>query len=98
MAVVVSPKVCRIPAAQDVTLKELAFSYGEEPVFFRPEPDGSPRRYHRHHRPGMPVKIPPWPRVFLCGSALSRLGLLWRQEFSALTPRRIAATVGYPGP
>ena len=45
---------------------------------FRPEPDGPPRRYHRHHRPGRLRKIHPWPRISL-RSALSRLGLLWRQ-------------------
>ena len=45
---------------------------------FRPEPDGPPRRYHRHHRPGHLRKIHPWPRIPL-RSALSRLGLLWRQ-------------------
>ena len=45
----------------------------------RPEPDGPPRRYHRHHRPGRLRKIHPWPRIPL-RNALSRLGLLWRQR------------------
>ena len=45
----------------------------------RPEPDGPPRRYHRHHRPGCLRKIHPWPRIPL-RNALSRLGLLWRQR------------------
>ena len=62
----------------------------------RPEPDGPSRRYHRHHRPGRLRKIHHWPRISL-RSALSGSVCFGGREFSALTPRQIAATVGYLG-
>ena len=81
----------QIPAAQDVTLKELAFSYGEEPVF-----SGLSLTAH----PGDIIGIT---GPVACGK--STLGeapyqgsvCFGGRELSTLTPRQIAATVGYLG-
>ncbi len=86
----------QIPAAQEVTLKELAFSYGEEPVF-----SGLSLTAH----PGDIIGIT---GPVACGkSTLAAYSSAKRpikgsvcfggRELSALTPRQIAATVGYLG-
>ena len=65
----------QIPAAQDVTLKELAFSYGEEPVFS-----------------GLSLTAHPGDIIGITGPVC-----FGGRELSALTPRQIAAAVGYLG-
>ena len=86
----------QIPAAQDVTLKELAFSYGEEPVF---------SGLSLTARPGDIIGITgpvacgksTLGRVFLCEAPYGGSARFGGTEFSALTPRQISATVGYLG-
>ena len=86
----------QIPAAQDVTLKELAFSYGEEPVF-----SGLSLTAHPGDIIGITGPVAcgksALGRVFLCEAPYQGLVCFGGREFSALTPRQIAATVGYLG-
>ena len=86
----------QIPAAQDVTLKELAFSYGEEPVF-----SGLSLTAHPGDIIGITGPVAcgksTLGRVFLCEAPYQGLVCFGGREFSALTPRQIAATVGYLG-
>ena len=86
----------QIPAAQDVALKELAFSYGEEPVF-----SGLSLTAHPGDIIGItgPVACGKSTigRVFLCEAPYQGSVCFGGREFSALTPRQIAATVGYLG-
>ena len=86
----------QIPAAQEVTLKKLAFSYGEEPVF---------SGLSLTARPGDIIGITgpvacgksTLGRVFLCEAPYGGSARFGGTEFSALTPRQISATVGYLG-
>lgn len=86
----------QIPAAQDVTLKELAFSYGEEPVF-----SGLSLTAHPGDIIGITGPVAcgksTLGRVFLCEAPYQGSVCFGGREFSALTPRQIAATVGYLG-
>ena len=86
----------QIPAAQDVTLKELAFSYGEEPVF-----SGLSLTAHPGDIIGITGPVAcgksTLGRVFLCEASYQGSVCFGGREFSALTPRQIAATVGYLG-
>ena len=86
----------QIPAAQDVTLKELAFSYGEEPVF-----SGLSLTAHPGDIIGITGPVAcgksTLGRVFLCEAPYQGLVCFGGRELSALTPRQIAATVGYLG-
>ena len=86
----------QIPAAQDVTLKELAFSYGEEPVF-----SGLCLTAHPGDIIGITGPVAcgksTLGRVFLCEAPYQGSVCFGGREFSALTPRQIAATVGYLG-
>ena len=82
----------QIPAAQDVTLKELAFSYGEEPVF-----SGLSLTAHPGDIIGITGGKSTLGRVFLCEAPYQGSVCFGGREFSALTPRQIAATVGYLG-
>ena len=86
----------QIPAAQEVTLKELAFSYGEEPVF-----SGLSLTAHPGDIIGITGPVAcgksTLGRVFLCEAPYQGSVCFGGREFSTLTPRQIAATVGYLG-
>ena len=86
----------QIPAAQDVTLKELAFSYGEEPVF-----SGLSLTAHPGDIIGITGPVAcgksTLGRVFLCEAPYQGSVCFSGRELSALTPCQIAATVGYLG-
>ena len=86
----------QIPAAQDVTLKELAFSYGEEPVF-----SGLSLTAHPGDIIGITGLVAcgksTLGRVFLCEAPYQGSVCFGGRELSTLTPRQIAATVGYLG-
>ena len=86
----------QIPAAQDVTLKELAFSYGEEPVF-----SGLSLTAHPGDLIGITGPVAcgksTLGRVFLCEAPYQGSVCFGGRELSTLTPRQIAATVGYLG-
>lgn len=86
----------QIPAAQDVTLKELTFSYGEEPVF-----SGLSLTAHPGDIIGITGPVAcgksTLGRVFLCEAPYQGSVCFGGRELSALTPRQIAATVGYLG-
>ena len=86
----------QIPAAQDVTLKELAFSYGEEPVF-----SGLNLTAHPGDIIGITGPVAcgksTLGRVFLCEVPYQGSVCFGGRELSTLTPRQIAATVGYLG-
>lgn len=86
----------QIPAAQDVTLKELAFSYGEEPVF-----SGLSLTAHPGDIIGITGPVAcgksSLGRVFLCEAPYQGSVCFGGRELSTLTPRQIAATVGYLG-
>ena len=86
----------QIPAAQEVTLKKLAFSYGEEPVF-----SGLSLTAHPGDIVGITGPVAcgksTLGRVFLCEAPYQGSVCFGGRELSALTPRQIAATVGYLG-
>ena len=86
----------QIPAAQEVTLKKLAFSYGEEPVF-----SGLSLTAHPGDIIGITGPVAcgksTLGRVFLCEAPYQGSVCFGGRELSALTPRQIAATVGYLG-
>ena len=86
----------QIPAAQDVTLKELAFSYREEPVF-----SGLSLTAHPGDIIGITGPIAcgksTLGRVFLCEAPYQGSVCFGGRELSTLTQRQIAATVGYLG-
>lgn len=86
----------RIPEPADVTLENLAFAYGGEPVF---------TGLSLTARPGDIIGITgpvacgksTLGRVFLCEAPYGGSARFGGTEFSALTPRQISATVGYLG-
>ena len=88
--------VLSIPAAQDVTLENLSFAYGEEPIF---------SGLSLTVRPGEIIGVTgpvacgksTFGRVFLCEAPYGGSAKFGGREFSALTPRQISATVGYLG-
>ena len=85
-----------IPAPETVTLKDLSFAYGDEPVF---------SGLTLSARPGDIVGVTgpvacgksTFGRVFLCEAPYGGSAKFGTAEFSDLTPRQIAATVGYLG-
>ena len=85
-----------VPAAEDVTLKDLSFSYGDEPIF---------SGLSLTARPGDIIGVTgpvacgksTFGRVFLCEAPYGGSARFGAAEFSALSPRQIAATVGYLG-
>ena len=85
-----------IPAAQDVTLENLSFSYGEGPIF-----SGLSLTAHPGDIIGITGPVAcgksTFGRVFLCEAPYEGSAQFGRKEFSALTPRQISATVGYLG-
>ena len=86
----------RIPEPADVTLENLSFAYGGEPVF---------TGLSLTARPGDIIGITgpvacgksTLGRVFLCEAPYGGSARFGGSEFSALTPRQISATVGYLG-
>ena len=85
-----------IPAPADVTLEELSFAYGDTPVF---------SDLTLTARPGDIIGVTgpvacgksTLGRVFLCEAPYGGTARFGGKEFSAMTPRQIAATVGYLG-
>ena len=86
----------RIPESAEVTLENLSFAYGGEPVF---------TGLSLTARPGDIIGITgpvacgksTLGRVFLCEAPYGGSARFGGTEFSALTPRQISATVGYLG-
>ena len=86
----------RIPEPADVTLENLSFAYGGEPVF---------TGLSLTARPGDIIGITgpvacgksTLGSVFLCEAPYGGSARFGGTEFSALTPRQISATVGYLG-
>lgn len=86
----------RIPEPAGVTLENLSFAYGGEPVF---------TGLSLTARPGDIIGITgpvacgksTLGRVFLCEAPYGGSARFGGTEFSALTPRQISATVGYLG-
>ena len=85
-----------VPEAADVTLKDLSFSYGDTPIF-----SGLSLTAHPGDIIGVTGPVAcgksTFGRVFLCESPYGGSAQFGKKEFSALTPRRISATVGYLG-
>ena len=86
----------RIPEPAEVTLENLSFAYGGEPIF---------SGLSLTARPGDIIGITgpvacgksTLGRVFLCEAPYGGSARFGGTEFSALTPRQISATVGYLG-
>ena len=85
-----------VPAAEDVTLENLSFAYGDETVF-----SGLSLTAHPGGIIGVTGPVAcgksTFGRVFLCENPYSGSAQFGKKEFSALTPRQISATVGYLG-
>ena len=85
-----------IPAAQDVTLENLSFAYGEGPIF-----SGLSLTAHPGDIIGITGPVAcgksTFGRVFLCEAPYGGSAKFGKTEFAALTPRQISATVGYLG-
>mgnify|MGYP004599227985 CR=1 FL=1 len=85
-----------VPAPADVTLENLSFAYTNEPVF-----SGLTVRAHPGDIIGVTGPVAcgksTLGRVFLCEAPYGGSAKFGEKEFSALTPRQIAATVGYLG-
>ena len=85
-----------VPEPADVKLENLSFAYTEEPVF---------SGLTLTARPGDMIGVTgpvacgksTFGRVFLCEAPYGGSARFGEKEFSALTPRQIAATVGYLG-
>ena len=85
-----------VPAAEDVTLKDLSFAYGEEPVFTGLNLTAHPGEIIGVTGPVACGKST-FGRVFLCEAPYGGSARFGGKEFSALTPRKLSATVGYLG-
>ena len=85
-----------VPSAVDVTLENLSFAYGDQPVF-----SGLSLTAHPGDIIGVTGPVAcgksTFGRVFLCEAPYGGSAKFGKTEFSALTPRQIAATVGYLG-
>ena len=82
--------------AQTVTLENLSFSYGETPVFSGLSLTAQPGEIIGVTGPVACGKST-FGRVFLCEAPYGGSAKFGRTEFSALSPRRLAAAVGYLG-
>ena len=86
----------QVPQAADVTLKDLAFAYGDVPIF-----SGLNLTAHPGDIIGITGPVAcgksTLGRVFLCEAPYQGSVCFGGRELSALTPRQIAATVGYLG-
>ena len=91
-----TPEPLTVPAPADVTLKNLSFAYGDAPVF-----SGLTLTAHPGDIIGVTGPVAcgksTFGRVFLCEAPYGGSARFGQREFSALTPRQIAATVGYLG-
>ena len=85
-----------VPEPADVKLENLSFAYTEEPVF-----SGLTLTAHPGDMIGVTGLVAcgksTFGRVFLCEAPYGGSARFGEKEFSALTPRQIAATVGYLG-
>ena len=85
-----------VPAPADMTLENLSFAYGDTPVF-----SGLTLTAHPGDIIGVTGPVAcgksTFGRVFLCEVPYGGSAKFGEKEFSALTPRQIAATVGYLG-
>ena len=85
-----------VPAPADVTLEDLSFGYTEDPIF-----EGLDLTAHPGEIIGITGPVAcgksTLGRVFLCEASYGGSARFGGKEFSALTPREIAATVGYLG-
>ena len=85
-----------VPEPADVKLENLSFAYTEEPVF-----SGLTLTAHPGDMIGVTGPVAcgksTFGRVFLCEAPYGGSARFGKKEFSALTPRQIAATVGYLG-
>ena len=85
-----------VPAPADVTLENLSFAYGDTPVFSGLTLTAHPGDIIGITGPVACGKSSPG-RVFLCEAPYGGSAKFGAREFSSLTPRQIAATVGYLG-
>ena len=85
-----------IPVPETVTLKDLSFAYGDGPVFSGLSITARPGDIIGVTGPVACGKST-FGRVFLCEAPYGGSAKFGPKEFSALTPRQIAATVGYLG-
>ena len=85
-----------IPAAQEVTLENLSFAYGEGPIFSGLSLTAKPGDIIGITGPVASGKST-LGRVFLCEAPYGGSAKFGGRELSALTPRQISATVGYLG-
>lgn len=85
-----------VPAAEDVTLRNLSFAYGDTPIF-----SGLSLTAHPGDIIGVTGPVAcgksTFGRFFLCEAPYEGSAQFGRKEFSALTPRQISAIVGYLG-
>ena len=85
-----------VPAAEEVTLDDLSFAYGDEPIFSGLSITARPGDIIGVTGPVACGKST-FGRVFLCEAPYGGSAKFGPTEFSDLTPRQIAATVGYLG-
>ena len=90
------PDELAVPTPADVTLEDLSFGYTEEPIFAGLDLTAHPGEIIGITGPVACGKST-LGRVFLCEASHSGSARFGGKEFSALTPREIAATVGYLG-
>ncbi len=86
----------QIPAPAEVTLDNLTFSYGDTPIFAGLSLTAKPGDMIGVTGPVASGKST-FGRVFLCEFPYHGAIRFGKRELSALTPREIAATVGYLG-
>ena len=86
----------QVPQAADVTLKDLAFAYGDVPIF-----SGLNLTAHPGDIIGITGPVAcgksTLGRVFLCEAPYAGSVRFGKTELSALPPRQVSATVGYLG-
>ena len=90
------PDKLAVPAPADVTLEDLSFGYTEDPIFAGLDLTAHPGEIIGITGPVACGKST-LGRVFLCEASYGGSARFGGKEFSALTPREIAATVGYLG-
>ena len=90
------PDELAVPAPADVTLADLSFGYTEEPIFAGLDLTAHPGEIIGITGPVACGKST-FGRVFLCEASYGGSARFGGKEFSALTPREIASTVGYLG-
>ena len=85
-----------VPAAEDVTLEDLSFAYGDAPVFSGLSITARPGDIIGVTGPVACGKST-FGRAFLCEVPYGGSAKFGPEDFFALTPRQIAAAVGYLG-